>query len=307
MINDAVYLFPQAPERVIGLTQPRQGATQFIALLDADYEEKARFTLNSSAEEIAASQPDLVIMKSFMKATLGDSLEQLNMPVVYLDLETPDQYKRDITMLGQIFNDPQRADEVWLYYQTLLDTLQQTLEEVPTKDRPSILLVQYNASGGNEAFQVPPTAWIQTQMVELAGGTPVWREAAEGNWAVVNFEQIAAWNPQQIYILSYFDDPANIVDTLMADPKWQELTAVQNSALYGFPKDFYSWDQPDTRWRLGLTWLALHIQATPIADLDITQAFYQLYGELYGLDNKTINQEVIPLVQGVSIPENPGR
>ena len=108
--------------------------------MDADYEEKARFTLNSSAEEIAASQPDLVLLKSFMKETLGDSLEQLNIPVAYLDLETPEQYKRDITMLGQIFDDPQRADEIWLYYQTLLDTLQQPLEEVPAKDRPAVLI-----------------------------------------------------------------------------------------------------------------------------------------------------------------------
>jgi len=304
MINDAVYLFPQAPDRVIGLTQARQGARQFISLLDADYEEKARFTLTSSAEEIAASQPDLVFLKSLMQETLGNSLEQLNIPIAYLDLETPEQYRRDIAMLGQVFDDNSRADEIWRYYQTILDTLQKALMDVPAIDRPTVLVIQYSSSGGVQAFQVPPSAWIQTQMVEIAGGTPVWHEATEGNWAVVNFEQIAAWDPQQIYVLSYFEDPENIITALKIDPKWQQLSAVQNDKLFGFPKDFYSWDQPDTRWSLGLTWLALHIQAAQFPDLDITHAFYQFYGELYGLDIKTINQHIIPLVQGESIAEN---
>ena len=59
MINDAVYLFPQAPERIVALTQARQGTQQFISSLDANYEQKARFTLDSSAEEIAASYEQL--------------------------------------------------------------------------------------------------------------------------------------------------------------------------------------------------------------------------------------------------------
>lgn len=305
MINDVVYLFPQAPDNVIGLTKPRQGAQQFIALLDPGYEEKARFTLNSSAEEIAAAQPDLVLLKSFMKKTLGDSLAELNIPVAYLDLETPEQYKRDIAMLGQVFGDTNRADKIWQYYQTILDMLKEPLEEVTEHSRPDVLIMQYNTSGEGEAFQVPPTTWIQTQMVELAGGIPVWREAAEGNWAVVNFEQIAVWNPDQIYILSYFDDPTLIINTLRNDPKWQQLTAVQNGNLYGFPKDYYSWDQPDTRWSLGLTWLALHIQTISVPDLDISSAFYQFYGELYGLETSMINQHIIPLVQGGTIAVNP--
>ena len=305
MINDAVYLFPQAPERIVALTQARQGTQQFISLLDANYEQKARFTLDFSAEEIAASQPDIVLLKSFMQDTLGKGLEQLNIPVAYLNLETPEQYKRDIEVLGQIFGDTARANDIWTYYQSLLDTVQQAVDNVPESDRPTVLVIQHNSSGGQEAFQVPPTAWIQTQLVELAGGSPVWYEAAQGNWAVVNFEQIAAWNPDQIYVLSYFDDPDNVVNNLESDPKWQQLAAVQNGGLYGFPKDFYSWDQPDTRWSLGLMWLAQHIHNTNRVDFDINSAFYHFYSELYGLDTKTINQHIVPLVQGHIISEKP--
>lgn len=301
MINDAVYLFPQAPERVLGLTQARQTETQFVSLLDKDYADKARYTITSNAEEIASAQPDLVLLKVVMKDSLGQELEQLNIPVIYLNLETPEQYKTDIAILGEIFDDPARATKIWQSYQTLLDTLQQGLQGVPENDSPDVLLMQYSSSGGEEAFQVPPVTWIQTQMVELAGGKPVWGEASEGNWAVINFEQIAAWNPDQIYVLSYFENPDGVVDNLKADSKWQELSAVKNDLIFGFPKDFYSWDQPDARWFLGLTWLAQHVHPELFGDVDISQAFYSFYTDLYNLDTATVNQHILPLVQGVEI------
>ena len=34
-------------------------------------------------------------------------------------------------------------------------------------------MIQYSEEGGEVAFEVPPAEWIQTRLVELAGGTPV--------------------------------------------------------------------------------------------------------------------------------------
>ena len=61
---------------------------------------------------------------------------------------------------------------------------------------------------------------------------------------------------------------------------------------------------PDTRWGLGLIWLAQHILSTEFADLDSTQSFYQFYNELYGLDVDIVNQHIIPLVQGEVVIES---
>ena len=52
-------------------------------------------------------------------------------------------------------------------------------------------------------------------MVELAGGVPVWTAAVQGGgWAVVNLEQIAAWNPDQIYVINYFGSAVDVVAQL---------------------------------------------------------------------------------------------
>lgn len=110
-----------------------------------------------------------------------------------------------------------------------------------------MLLLYYSDKDGEVAFNVPPMPWIQTIMVEDAGGTPVWAEANPGGgWAKVSLEQVAAWDADVVLLVSYFRSPEEVVAELQANPQWQQLSAVQNDRLYAFPGDFYSWDQPDT-------------------------------------------------------------
>ena len=126
-------------------------------------------------------QPDVVLLRSFMADSLGRSLEQLEIPVVYLDLETPEQYFRDVDVLGQLLGDAARAEAVQDYYRTRLDRVEQAVGEVADEKRPRVLLVQYSQQGGEVAFNVPSATWLQTTEVELAGGAPVWKEAAPGD------------------------------------------------------------------------------------------------------------------------------
>jgi iron complex transport system substrate-binding protein len=76
------------------------------------------------------------------------------------------------------------------------------------------------------------------------------------------------------------------------------LQAVQNGELYGFPADFLSWDQPDTRWILGLQWLATKINPELAAQIDIMAEVQSFYSQLYGLDDQTINDQILPQLKG---------
>jgi iron complex transport system substrate-binding protein len=162
-----------------------------------------------------------------------------------------------------------------------------------------VLIIQYSDKGGDVAFKVPPASWLQTTMVELVGGTPIWTEASEtGGWAIVNFEQIAAWDPDQIYVIYYPGDASPITEHLKSDPKWQAIQAVQQDQLFAFPGDFLSWDQPDTRWILGLSWLFTKVQPELADGIDITQEINQFYEQLYRLDKETIQNEVNSVLNG---------
>jgi iron complex transport system substrate-binding protein len=295
----AAYLFPEAIDRVAGMEQRVQRKTSMLPLIDPKYEQKTQFERDAAAEQIAPVQPDVVLMKTYMADRLGDPLEQLDIPVIYLDLETPEQFFRDVESLGALFDNPERTEEVKSFYQARMDQVETALNGLKLEDRPSVLLIQYDTRSGEVAFNVPSANWLQTVIVELAGGEPVWKEAVtSGGWTVVNFEQIAAWDPDLIMVVNYFDDPGIAVAELRQDPKWQALRATQEDNIFAFPGDFLSWDQPDTRWILGLQWLATKIQPDRFESLDLLDEVKIFYKEMYGLDAETFESEVLPLISG---------
>jgi ABC-type Fe3+-hydroxamate transport system substrate-binding protein len=61
---------------------------------------------------------------------------------------------------------------------------------------------------------------------------------------VVTLEQIAAWDADRIFIISYQKNSAEIAAALKSDPQWQALRAVKQNHLYGFPADFYAGTNP---------------------------------------------------------------
>ena len=299
LLIHAAYLFPEAIDRIAGMEQRSQRGTSMLPLIDPKYEQKTQFERDAAAEQIAPVHPDAVLMKTYMAERLGDPLKQLDIPVIYLDLETPEQFFRDVESLGALFDNPERAEEVKSFYQARLDQVETALNGLKLEDRPSVLLIQYDTRSGEVAFNVPSANWLQTVIVELAGGEPVWTEAVtSGGWTVVNFEQIAAWDPDLIMVVNYFDDPGIAVAELRKDPKWQALRATQEDNIFAFPGDYLSWDQPDTRWILGLQWLATKIQPDRFESLDLLDEVKTFYEEMYGLDAETFESEVLPLITG---------
>jgi iron complex transport system substrate-binding protein len=136
-------------------------------------------------------------------------------------------------------------------------------------------------------------------MVQIAGGQPVWSDAKLGKgWTQVTLEQIAAWDADFIFVVSYFKNPSEVVSALKADPNWQALRATREGRLFAFPADLYSWDQPDTRWILGLTWLAGRLHPERFPGLDMEAEAKAFYRELYGLDEAFFMAQIRPTFQG---------
>jgi iron complex transport system substrate-binding protein len=299
MIADAIFLFSEAAHRVVAVEQAPRSDRGFLSLVDPTYGTKTILEPEAGAEQIAPSRPDVVLLKSAMADRLGQSLTRLGLPVVYVDLETPDQYTRDIGVLGQLVGNPDRARQICRYYEERLEFVQKLMAGLEDAQKPGVLLLQYSARGAHVGFTVPPASWIQTTLVSQAGGLPVWTDASKGGgWTVVGLEQISAWNPDQIYVVSYRSQVQDVIARLMTDPTWQALKAVQSRNLFGFPGDFYSWDQPDTRWPLGLLWLATRIHPERTRGVDLAGQVARFYAELYGLPPDVIRDTIMPSLKG---------
>jgi iron complex transport system substrate-binding protein len=299
MLADAVYAFPEGAQRIMGVADRSQSAKNFLAMIDPKFGEKVVLESDASAEQIAPLKPDLVILKSFTREKLGKPIEALGIPVVYVDFETPEQYVRDLKTLGAVLQNPARADVLINEYQRLTDVTTEISKKKPDEKKPKVLLLYYNEKDGAVALNIPPATWIQTTLVKIAGGKPVWVDANTGSgWGKVNFEQIAAWDADQIYIITYSADLTKAMSTIKADPQWQALRAMKDGKVYGFPTDFYSYDQPDTRWYLGLSWLAAKINPDLYPDFKMEDTITKFYKTIYNLDESIVKEKIIPNLKG---------
>jgi len=304
LIADAVYMFPAATEKVAAVEKITQGAKNFIPIVDEEYENKIVLPRMVGAEEIMAVQPDLVLLKTYMRNRLGRPLERLGVPVVYLNFETPGEYLEEVRTLGKLLGNPVRAEEIKSFYTSRLTAVERLAAPIQEGEKPAVLFLSYSDRGGTVTFNVPPGEWLQARLIENAGGVPAWTRRQKGNentsggWRKVGIEQIAGWDPEYIIVTSYFSNVDDVIDRLYADPVWRNLDAVKENRLYGFPADFFSWDQPDTRWVLGLMWLAKQLYPDRLKDLDMREEVYVFYGKLYGLDRETVDDHIFPLLRG---------
>jgi iron complex transport system substrate-binding protein len=285
MLNNAIYAFPGASEKIVGLSQTDQGLGDFMEILAPDRKDIIRWGNDAGAEQILEANPDVVLLKSFMKEGLGDPLEKMGIPVIYLDLETPAQYERDIATVGALLNQEDRARELIDFYNREVAAVRANAPTV----KPQILILYYSTKGGSVSFQVPPRGWIQTTMAETAGAIPVWvEEALSPGWNRVGLEQIAAWDPEQIYLVSYNLPAREAVEKLKADPAWAQFRAVKTGRFYAFPGDYYSWGQPDSRWILGLWWLSRRMESDlsqTVFQAEVEEKAARVFRYLYDLDD----------------------
>jgi iron complex transport system substrate-binding protein len=297
LLINTLYLFPEAKEQVAHVEYRSQTSHLFLPLVDPLAKQKADLEKDSGAEQIAPLKPDIVLMKSYLKTDLGDPIEQLGIKVFYMDLETPEAFFSEVEMLGKLFGNPQRSQQIVQYYQERIQKVEEGVKDIAADQRPEVLILQYSQKGGEVAFSVPPVEWLQTRMVETAGGQPVWRDiSASGGWTVVSLEQIAAWNPEFLFIVDYSGSAPQVVADLQQNDSWKSLPVMAAGKVYPFPCDFSSWDQPDSRWILGQSWLAKVLHPEAFSDLDVRAETAAFYTQMYGLSVDQIEAEVMPLL-----------
>jgi iron complex transport system substrate-binding protein len=299
MIADAIYLFPEAGSRIVAIGNAAQGKLNFPKAIDPRFADKLALDNNAGAEQIAVARPDAIVLKGSMAGTLGKSVEALGVPVVYVDFETPEQYERDLATLGVLFQNEARAKELIAAFQARADRVGKALAGLKDGEKPRTLVLYYSEQGGAVSFSVPPLGWMQTTQVRLAGGRPAWEGAQLGQgWTKVGIEQVASWDPDQIYVIAYSADLGSVVAKLKADPQWAGLSAARKGAIYGFAGDYYSWDQPDPRWVLGLDWLAAKLHPELFRGFDMAADAKSFYREFYGLDDAAYKSIIEPAIAG---------
>lgn len=187
--------------------------------------------------------------------------------------ESFDTIKNSLTIVGKVLGEENKAKNINTFIDNSIFETKEIAQKATAK--PSVMFL-----GSSSPFSVATTSMIQTDIIEMAGGTNAVKNIdVQGSFADVNIEQIIVWNPDIIWVPSY---ASYTVEDLLNDPKWSSIKAIKDKAVYVFPSDLEPWDYPTASAALGLRW-----------------GLYNLHPELYSLEDLMKNaDEFYNLVYG---------
>lgn len=295
MPADALFLFPVAMQTEVMLAKTDQGLGDFFNLLKPEFASEARLGQQVGPEEIIAHGPDLVITKTSNYDSLAKLLEPFGIPVFVMDLETPEAWKQEIVQLGLLLGDQETPRRVITAYEEREAAIEHALADLDPQDRSTVLMMQGALADGITAFSVSPKQWIQTSLVQRAGGNPVWLDSdlASNAWRKVSFEQIAQWNPEHIFIISYKNPVSSILQQIERSGQWQALSAFGAGNISPTPADVINYFQSDSRWILALEWLAATLHPERFPGFDMEQHIRSFYHDFYGIQEGAVMDALV--------------
>lgn len=293
--TDALFMFPEARPHIIALGRNDQGLGNFYSLLLPDLEHTYAVLEQSGMEEILRQRPDLVLTKVGNLDSFAKPVRQLGIPCFTMSLETTDEWLSEIPQLGKLLGHEARSDEIVQHLTHRLNAVHTVVEAIPPHERPRVLFLYTSSADGHTSFSVPPTQWLQTELVALAGGQPVWTDIGflGNSWTKVTFEQIAAWNPDIIYLASYRTSAVPFLKQLKSNAAWQWLRAVKTGHIRALPADMLSYAQPISRWILCLQWLAADMYPEHFPGFDMETEIRGFYRTFYSVDDENILNTVV--------------
>jgi len=295
MLANYFYLFPDVHQKIIAIENRSQNNEQFLEIVEPSYREKLVLEKSANVEQIAPFEPDLVVLKTTMQEELGENLEKIGIPVAYVSFEGVEEIYSNISTIGEIVDQTITSQEIIAKYEQIYDETTKKIEN--NNGNMSILLLQIVGEGDDTSFLTPAGSWLQTSMVELANGIPVWKDVSEtSGWMDVNIEQILLWDPEVIIVINYQGKGTTIVENLKQESIWSAMRAVENDQIYAFPNDYISWDQPDTRWVLGYVWLSYIINPESFSIGFFEDKVREFYGDFYGVSQELIEELIIPKI-----------
>ncbi len=191
-----------------------------------------------------------------------------------------DDNKTNLMVYAQALGNPEAvaaAERYAQYFDEKKAMVKAVTDTIPAENRPKV----YYA--GIDMLTTYGQYSDLCQLVEMAGGDMVTKDLPAGNRTQINFEQLAAWNPEYIFIdhggMNDKDTVEEILSETSATKRFQAIDAVKNGNVYLSPSGVFYWDMGLQKILL-LLYVAKTIHPQEFADLDMAveiQEFYQTF------------------------------
>jgi iron complex transport system substrate-binding protein len=225
-----------------------------------------------SNEEMVALRPDIAIAYTSFDPSEMERLENAGIPVVAIRGETLEESYEGVRLVARILGREERGEAYIADCRRLCSMVTKRIAALPQEQRVKVLF-----SGPKNIFSVATGDMLQDTLLEMAGGRHV-ASSLTGFWATVSPEQVAAWNPDVIFLGSSLDTYGT--GALIDNGMLATVNAVKNRRVYVFPSNIGWWDYPAPHCVLGLVWMAKTLYPERFRDVDVRKVaddFYRKY------------------------------
>jgi iron complex transport system substrate-binding protein len=238
-------------------------------------------------EKIMSLQPDVVMIYTTSGTShsevdvVSDKLESAGIAVIRIDCYKINNYVDEIRKLGYILDTKDEAEEFIDFYEGQMNTITETVEEIPDADRPKVYFESY------KPYRTCGKGGCRCLEIEMAGGDPIFNDNPDVSLyvdpeAVIDRDPeimiIQQW-PLGEYSTTDITELEALRDELINRPELATVTAVKEGNVYVIGSCFMC---KPVRF-VGLAYMAKWFHPELFKDLD-PQAIHQEYLERFHTD-----------------------
>lgn len=198
-------------------------------------------------EALIGSKPDFVLYSSELSGQVqcAKRLRDAGIPAAGFSVETFEDYLRALKIVTDILGTPEKYEEYGAKLQIEIDKLIALAQK--QSNQPTLLFVR---AGSSAKYTKAKTAENHFACVMLkALGTENIAEKAPILLDGLSMEAILLADPDFIFFTTMGEESAGkaYMESLLTDPVWQTLTAVQTGKVHQLPKELFQY-KPNARW-----------------------------------------------------------
>ncbi len=233
--------------------------------------------MTSNIEVLMRMKPDVIVVWAGKKDPFNQKSEELlnklNIPYVYVTVDTLSDYPDAYTFLGKLMGKEEQTAKQGSYCQKTLHDVESVVQKIPKNRRPRVYYAE-----GVDGLSTECDDSIHVQLMKLAGDVNINRchTTNHKGFEKISLEQVIMYNPDIIVAQEHV-----FHDKVLKDPAWSNIKAVKEGRVYLVPRAPFNWfDRPPSFMRiLGLKWLmnCLYPREYPIDMVREARDFYSLF------------------------------
>ena len=178
-------------------------------------------------DRIAVLKPDIVIGLETAHHRLVPLLKTRGIRLILLNPATVAETLADMISLGDLLDISKTAKSLVKGLTCRMEKLAAQVKQIKPDERLTVLRI---LDVDDEGVIVAGPKSFQYDVINCAGGKNVTTGINEA-YPKVKFKRMENWDPEMIFVCG---SDKNYIPGLIAQPKWQKLTAVRSGKIYQF-------------------------------------------------------------------------